>query len=111
MPALFVAKARTKYLVPGDNLESLLVKLPTPIPSLVQLSTIVGDGSVLQQTPLANMSAPPLLSISPPQMAVILVIVFTLLVVIAGSSGSESVLNDFCLLYPTPTLFLANERI
>ena len=51
----------------------MLEKLPEPIPSVVLLFAIDGLGEVLQQTPRAVISAPPLSVILPPLVAETLV--------------------------------------
>ena len=51
----------------------LLEKVPLPVPSLVWLPVTTGFGEVLQQTPRAVMSMPPLLVMFPPLVAVVAV--------------------------------------
>ena len=63
----------------------LLLKLPMPFPSLVRLSKMVGFVLKLQHTPLAVTVAPPLLVISPPQLAVVCVVLEIEAVVNTGS--------------------------
>ena len=66
-----------------------LVKLPTPVPSVVLLAkTIVGVVVVLQQTPVAVIVAPPSLEIVPPELAVVLVMALTAVVVRVGTMGN-----------------------
>ncbi len=63
---LFVAYALTKYVVPGDNPVTLLIKLLGPVPSLVLLLEVVGFCVVLQHIPLADTADPPSNVIAPP---------------------------------------------
>jgi hypothetical protein len=63
----------------------LLEKTPVPLPSVVfVISSIEGFGLVLQQTPLADMEAPPSPDIIPPEEAVVCVIDDDAIVVSAG---------------------------
>ena len=52
-------------------------KVPVPLPSLVLLSEMVGFALTLQQTPRAVTTSPPSEDITPPEVAVVYVIVVT----------------------------------
>ena len=62
----------------------LLVKVPDPVPSVVLELAVVGFWTVLQQTPLAIIAAPPSVVIFPPLEAVVLVIAVSTVVVRVG---------------------------
>ena len=51
-----------------------LLKSPSPVPSLLVLSEVVGDELVLQQTPFAVIASPPSLIVAAPPIAEQLVI-------------------------------------
>ena len=53
-------------MVPGLNPVKLLVKLPVPIPSFVELFAVVGFCDVLQQTPRCVTELPPVALMEPP---------------------------------------------
>ena len=63
--------------MPGDNPVSEPINEPEEVPLVVLLSEVVGLAVVLQQTPLTEIGAPPLLVMSPPQVAVFDVIAET----------------------------------
>ena len=64
-----------------------LVKEPVPVPLLVWLLDIVGLALVLQQTPRAETGMPPSKVISPPLVAVVLVMFDGCVVVTVGGSA------------------------
>ena len=70
--------------MPGVNPVILLVKLPTPVPSLVLLLAIVGFVDVLQQIPRPVTVAPPSEVMFPPLVAVVWVIFEAAVVVNVG---------------------------
>ena len=74
-------------MVFGVNPVRLLAKLPVPLPSVVLEPVIVGLVAVPQQTPLAVTSAPPSPVIFPPDVATVVVIPFTEIVVKTGGEG------------------------
>jgi hypothetical protein len=49
----------------------LLVKLPKPLPLMIVVFAVVGEGLVLKQTPRCVMSEPPSLVMLPPEIAVV----------------------------------------
>ena len=75
-----------------------LEKLPTPFPSVVLLSAIVGLGEVLQHTPRAVTLAPPSEMILPPELADVSVI-FEIDVVVISGKVATGVVNDLVLPY------------
>lgn len=75
-------------MVLGLKPERLLVKIPEPDPSVVELLAVVGELLVDQQTPLAVTSAPPLSVILPPDTADVNVIELTAVVVNVGTCRS-----------------------
>ncbi len=95
MPSELVAYALAWYPVPGVKLVSELLNVPVPLPSLVQLSPVVGFGEVLQHTPLAVTGAPPSAVTLPPHVTA-LVAIFEIdpVVTIGGVIGGADVVND-----------------
>lgn len=69
----------------------LLEKVPVPVPSLVELSAVVGLADVDQQIPLAVTAPPPLSVILPPDTADVRVIELTAVVVSVGTRISPVV--------------------
>ncbi len=75
-------------MVLGVRAVILLVNMPAPDPSVVLVaSVIVGDGLVLQQTPLAAIVAPPSLVTFPPETAVVVVVEDIVVVVKVAKVG------------------------
>ena len=72
-----------------------LMKLPTPFPSEVLLSAMVGLATMLQHTPRTVTVEPPLSSTVPPDCAVVVVMLVMDTVVTVGITGSGMVLNVF----------------
>ena len=68
-------------------MEILLMNLPVPVPSVVWLPFTVGFCEVLQHTPLAVTLAPPSEDILPPQVAEMVVMLLTVLVVTVGNEA------------------------
>ncbi len=64
-----MAYARTKYVVPGLSPEILLVNVPIPDPSVVQVSAVPGFPCVLKQTPRAVTAGLPSSATMPPEVA------------------------------------------
>jgi len=112
VPALFIAYARTWYVVPADKPVRLLAKLPVPVPtvSLVLESLVVGLAEVDQQIPFAVMVPPPLSVISPPETAVVVVIKETAVVVRVGTTISL-VIKETSFPYAVPALLVAYARM
>jgi hypothetical protein len=69
-------------------------KVPIPVPSVLVLSAVVGDGPVLQHTPREITAAPPSLDIFPPALAEATVIAVTSVVDITGLVGSSFLQED-----------------
>ena len=65
----------------------LLVNEPVPVPSVVCASATVGFWEVLQQTPRAATVAPPSAVTLPPQVAEVVAMLVTLLVITVGAKG------------------------
>ena len=64
-----------------------LVNIPVPVPSVVLVvKAMVGFAPVLQQTPRAVMTAPPLAVTLPPLVAVVMVIAVATVVVTVGNA-------------------------
>ena len=94
----------------------LLLKLPMPLPSEVWLSATVGLCEVLQQTPRAVTVEPPEEVTSPPQVAVVVVILETLPVITVGreTAGGISVTEALCeqlLSHTADTVYSQLENI
>ena len=70
-----------------------LVKLPTPEPSVVLLSFIVGATVVLQQTPRVVTEDPPSLEIFPPQVRAFAVRLVAVAVVRVGNDAGVEKVN------------------
>jgi hypothetical protein len=84
----------------------LLVKLPLPVPSVVNELVVVGAVVVAQQTPLAVIVPPPSAMTFPPETAVVKVIdEGTVVVRVASTIGV--VLNVTSVPYAVPTLLVA----
>ena len=79
------------------------MKFPTPLPSTVKLSEVVGLELVLQQIPLDATAAPPLLVMFPPDKAEIFVISETDWVVNVAKSNVVKLISRFVV----PPLFVA----
>ena len=77
------------------NPRRLLEYVPEPVPSLVWLSSVVGFCDVLQHTPLTVIDAPPVLVISPPLTAEVVVIDVTVMVVSVGTNAFVVKLSSF----------------
>jgi hypothetical protein len=72
-------------VVPDNNPEIVMLKLPVPVPLVVFVGrSIVGFWLVLQQTPLELTAEPPSLVIFPPVIAELVVTVEIALVVITA---------------------------
>ena len=67
---------------PFKPVKAELLKSPSPVPSLLVLSEVVGDELVLQQTPFAVIASPPSLIVAAPLVAEQLVIEEAALVVV-----------------------------
>lgn len=74
------------------------MKLPLPVPSEDLGSLIVGDCSVLQQTPLAVISPPPSEVIFPPETALFTVI--SLIGVVDSTGRSGNLLHEISVSSP-----------
>ena len=86
----------------------LLVKLPVPVPSdVLVLNATVAPVEVLQQTPRAVMAEPPSVETLPPEIAVVILIAETAVVVRLATVASAVVLNDISEPYPVPVEFVA----
>ena len=85
----------------------LLVKLPVPLPLLVELFAIVGLGLVLQQTPRCVTDAPPLLVMLPPEIAVVPVM---LIIEFVSTVGRVNVVKLYVIPYAVPASFVAYAR-
>jgi hypothetical protein len=105
VPALFIANALTKYVVPGNNPERLPVKLPEPEPFKVLLSLVVGFASVAQHTPRAVTGDPPSLVILPPEVAVVDVI--SVIVAVVKVAINALVVKVISSPYAVPAAFVA----
>jgi hypothetical protein len=68
-----------------DKLTMALVYSPVPVPSLVLLLSIVGLGAVFQHTPFAVIDEPSLLLMTPPELAVLGMMLTTVEVVRTGT--------------------------
>ena len=102
---LLVAYALTKYVVLAASPVRLLTNVPTPPPSLVCMSAVVGFDTVLQQTPLSVTEAPPSLTTVPPLIAVetvMPVIVAVVTVAEASARRQRSVSASDLLVLPKP---------
>jgi len=85
-----------------------LVNVPIPVPSVVLVdNAMVGFAVVLQQTPRTVTGAPPSELITPPLLAVVLVMADIAVVVIAGIVGVADVVKTESPPYDVPTLFVA----
>jgi hypothetical protein len=69
----------------GINPFKTLVKLPAWVPSVVLLLVIVGSWPIFQHTPRMVISDPPSEVIFPPDLAVVIEMLFTSTVEIAGT--------------------------
>jgi hypothetical protein len=85
VPTLFVAYARTWYVVPEVNPVKLLTKVPLVVPSVECESVVEGFAVAPQHTPLTVIKAPPLEVIVPPETAVVRVIEVIAAVVSVGT--------------------------
>jgi hypothetical protein len=110
VPALFVAYARMKYVVPGSNPERLLTKLPAPVPSEVLELAIVGFVVVAQHVPLAVMAPPPSEVIFPPETAVVKPI-DVIAAVVRVAMEIWLVVNETSFPYEVPALLVAYARM
>jgi hypothetical protein len=90
-------------MVLGVKPVKLLVKLPTPVPSLVFEPVTTGFVVVPQQTPLAVTSALPSSVILPPDVAVVVVILEAGIAVVVSVGTS-------CFLHPTTNAKTANNN-
>jgi len=72
-----------------------LVKLPVPVPFVVLLFKIVGEGEVFQHTPRAVMSAPPSFVTLPPLTALVEVIQEAVVVVTIGKMAVVIIISSF----------------
>jgi hypothetical protein len=84
----------------------LLVKTPVPLSSIVLLLLIVGDGLVLQHTPLAVTDKVPAEVTFPPHVALVWLILLTSAVFTAGGTYAR-VVNVFSAPYEVPVEFVA----
>jgi hypothetical protein len=79
-------------MVDGFKPVSAEEKIPTPVPSMVLEFAVVGDGEVLQQTPLDVTADPPPEVIFPPENAELAVILETAVVeIVAKNPGVVNV--------------------
>ncbi len=80
---------------------SELVKVPVPLPSVVQLSPVAGLDDMLQHTPLAVTGAPPSEVMLPPQVAVVEVMAEMASVVSVGTTAPAVNWRSVPLVVPT----------
>lgn len=84
----------------------LLVKTPVPLPSVVWVQVIVGNGLLLQQTPRIVIGEEPAFVILPPDTAAVDVMPFTAVVVIIGNPVVEAAINTLKVHPPGPVIKL-----